>query len=89
VAIARAIVGHPPLLLADEPTGNLATAQSAEVLDIFGALNAAGHTVVVITHEPSVGERAKRIVRFSDGRVVEDRRHAPTSGAPHQVGAGA
>jgi putative ABC transport system ATP-binding protein len=88
VAIARAIVGHPPLLLADEPTGNLATAQSAEVLDIFGALNAAGHTVVVITHEPSVGERAKRIVRFSDGRVVEDQRHAPTPGAPHRARAG-
>jgi putative ABC transport system ATP-binding protein len=82
VAIARAIVGDPPLLLADEPTGNLATTQADEVLDIFAGLNAAGRTVVVITHEPSVGERAKRIVRFSDGRVVDDQRHAARLGPP-------
>jgi putative ABC transport system ATP-binding protein len=74
VAIARAIVGNPPLLLADEPTGNLATSQATEVLDIFDRLNASGRTVVVITHEPSVGDHAKRIVRFSDGRVVADER---------------
>lgn len=82
VAIARAIVGNPPLVLADEPTGNLATVQADEVLDIFATLNAAGRTVVVITHEASVGERAKRIVRFSDGRVVDDQRHAARVGPP-------
>jgi putative ABC transport system ATP-binding protein len=82
VAIARAIVGNPPLVLADEPTGNLASAQAEEVLDIFAALNAAGRTVVVITHEASVGERAKRTVRFSDGRIVDDRRHASRLGPP-------
>ncbi len=82
VAIARAIVGNPPLVLADEPTGNLATAQADEVLDIFSSLNADGRTVVVITHEPAVGERAKRIVRFSDGRIVDDRRVAARVGPP-------
>ncbi len=82
VAIARAIVGDPPLVLADEPTGNLATAQAEEVLDIFAALNSGGRTVVVITHEPVVGERAKRVVRFSDGRIVDDRRQAPRAGPP-------
>ncbi len=76
VAIARAIVGNPPLLLADEPTGNLATSQASEVLDIFDGLNDAGRTVVVITHEASVGDHAKRIVRFSDGRIVADERRA-------------
>jgi putative ABC transport system ATP-binding protein len=74
VAIARAIVGNPPLLLAVEPTGNLATSQAVEVLDIFDRLNDSGRTVVVITHEPSVGDHARRIVRFSDGRVVADER---------------
>jgi putative ABC transport system ATP-binding protein len=82
VAIARAIVGDPPLLLADEPTGNLASTQADEVLEIFAGLNAAGRTVVVITHEPTVGERAKRIVRFGDGRLVDDRRLAARLGPP-------
>jgi putative ABC transport system ATP-binding protein len=74
VAVARAIVTNPSLVLADEPTGNLDTHSTAEVLRIFARLNDEGRTVVLITHEPDVAERAKRIVRLSDGRIAEDRR---------------
>jgi putative ABC transport system ATP-binding protein len=72
VAIARALINDPVLLLADEPTGNLDTAASAEILKILGALNDAGRTVVVITHEEEVARFAKRIVRMRDGRIVSD-----------------
>jgi putative ABC transport system ATP-binding protein len=72
VAIARALINDPVLLLADEPTGNLDTAASAEILRILGALNDAGRTVVVITHEEEVARFAKRIVRMRDGRIVSD-----------------
>ncbi len=74
VAIARAIVTNPSLILADEPTGNLDSHSTEDVLEIFAALNAQGRTVVLITHEPDVAEQAKRLVRLSDGEVVEDRR---------------
>ena len=76
VAIARAIVTNPPLLLADEPTGNLDSHSTHDVLDLFSDLNASGRTIVLITHEPDVAARAKRVVRLADGRVVEDRRVA-------------
>ncbi|HZV74447.1 MAG TPA: ABC transporter ATP-binding protein [Conexibacter sp.] len=82
VAIARAIVTNPPLLLADEPTGNLDSHSTHEVLERFAALNAAGRTLVLITHEPDVAARAKRIVRLADGRVVEDRRVAAVLDPP-------
>src|SRR5581483_8333785 len=72
VAIARALINDPVLLLADEPTGNLDTAASAEILKILGALNDAGRTVVIITHEEEVARFAKRIVRMRDGRIVSD-----------------
>jgi putative ABC transport system ATP-binding protein len=72
VAIARAVVTSPRLILADEPTGNLDSHSTANVLDILERLHAEGRTVVIITHEPDVAERAQRIVRLSDGRVVED-----------------
>ena len=71
-AIARAVVTDPAILLADEPTGNLDTASTRDVLSVFDRLNAAGRTVVVITHEPDVAVRARRIIRISDGRVVSD-----------------
>jgi putative ABC transport system ATP-binding protein len=73
VAIARALVNDPTLLLADEPTGNLDTRTSEEVMGVFQKLNDEGKTAVVITHEPDIAEYAKRIVLFRDGRVVEDR----------------
>jgi putative ABC transport system ATP-binding protein len=73
VAVARAIVTNPSLILADEPTGNLDSRSTAEVLRIFSRLNREGRTVVLITHEPDVAARARRVVRLSDGIVVEDR----------------
>jgi putative ABC transport system ATP-binding protein len=72
VAVARAVVTNPALILADEPTGNLDSVSTDEVLSIFERLNAEGRTVVLITHEPDVAGRASRIIRLSDGHVVED-----------------
>ena len=73
VAIARALVNSPVLLLADEPTGNLDTRTSLDVMAIFQTLNAEGLTIVVVTHEPDIAEYATRIIRFRDGRIVDDR----------------
>ena len=82
VAVARAIVTNPALILADEPTGNLDTTSTSDVLALFGRLNTEGRTVVMITHESDVAEHAKRVVRLRDGQVVEDRRQAPVAGPP-------
>lgn len=73
VAIARALVNNPSLLLADEPTGNLDTKTSVEVMEIFGQIQSAGNTVVLVTHEEDIAEYAKRIVRLRDGNVESDR----------------
>jgi putative ABC transport system ATP-binding protein len=73
VAIARALVNRPALLLADEPTGNLDTRTSVEVMQIFQHLNDAGLTIVLVTHEPDIAEYATRVVAFRDGRVRGDR----------------
>jgi putative ABC transport system ATP-binding protein len=73
VAIARALINDPKLLLADEPTGNLDTKTSEEVMGVFQKLNEDGKTVVLITHEPDIAEYARRVVVFRDGRIVEDR----------------
>jgi putative ABC transport system ATP-binding protein len=78
VAIARAIVTDPSLILADEPTGNLDTASSAEVMQVFDRLNAAGRTIVMITHEPDIATRARRVVHLVDGLVSSD---GPTAAA--------
>jgi putative ABC transport system ATP-binding protein len=72
VAVARAIVTNPALILADEPTGNLDSHSTEEVLRIFARLNEEGRTVVLITHEPDVAAQAGRVIRLSDGRIVED-----------------
>jgi putative ABC transport system ATP-binding protein len=73
VAIARALINEPKLMLADEPTGNLDSKTSQEVMAVFESLNAEGRTVVLITHEPDIAGHAKRVVVFKDGRIVEDR----------------
>jgi len=70
VAIARALVGEPAILMADEPTGNLDSASGAEVLQTFAELHRAGHTIVLVTHDPNVAARAERVIQMSDGRVV-------------------
>jgi putative ABC transport system ATP-binding protein len=82
VAVARALVTAPSLLLADEPTGNLDSASTEEVLRIFDDVSSAGRTLVVITHEDDVAARAKRVVRMRDGRVVDDVRRGPVGSPP-------
>ncbi len=79
VAIARAFVTDPVLLLADEPTGALDSHSTAEVLDLFDQLNAAGRTVLVITHEEEVAAHARRVIRMRDGLVIEDQQR-PAAG---------
>jgi putative ABC transport system ATP-binding protein len=73
VAIARALINEPKLMLADEPTGNLDTKTSEEVIGVFQSLNEQGKTVVLITHESDIAEYARRVVVFRDGKLVEDR----------------
>jgi putative ABC transport system ATP-binding protein len=77
VAIARALVNAPSLLLADEPTGALDSRTSLQILALFQDLNAEGATLILVTHEAEVARHARRVVRFKDGRVVEDRRQSP------------
>lgn len=74
VAIARALTMNPSILLADEPTGNLDQKSSHEIMALFTQLNEEGSTVIVITHEMDIAEHAKRILRFGDGEIIEDRR---------------
>lgn len=73
VAIARALVNNPSLILADEPTGNLDTRTSKEIMDIFSQIQAAGNTVVLVTHEEDIAHYAKRIVRLRDGLIESDK----------------
>jgi putative ABC transport system ATP-binding protein len=72
VAIARAVVNEPPVLLADEPTGNLDTKTSTEIMKLLQRLNADGMTIIMVTHSPECANYAHRLMRVSDGRVVED-----------------
>jgi len=70
VAIARALANEPAILLADEPTANLDTESAHQIVDIFRELNEKGQTIVMVTHEPELGEKADRIIRIKDGKVV-------------------
>jgi putative ABC transport system ATP-binding protein len=89
-AVARAIVTDPALILADEPTGNLDSHSTLEVLEIFNRLNAEGRTVLMITHEDDVAAHAKRVVMLRDGEIIDDHRAAPVVGArPAPSGNGA
>ena len=72
VAIARAIVNDAPIILADEPTGNLDTKTSIEVMEFFVKLNDSGKTIILVTHEPDIAQYCKRIVRFKDGNIISD-----------------
>ena len=72
IAIARALANNPPIILADEPTGNLDTDSSIEIMELFTELNNEGATVIVVTHEDDIAEFTKRIVRFKDGQIISD-----------------
>lgn len=75
VAIARALTMNPELILADEPTGNIASNQAEEIMDLFAELNKKGHTIVMITHESEIAEHARRIITIRDGKIVGDKRN--------------
>lgn len=77
VAIARALVNDPSLLLADEPTGNLDSATTTEIMSLVDTLHQSGNTVIVVTHEPDIAERAERRIVLRDGQIVEDVRATP------------
>jgi putative ABC transport system ATP-binding protein len=82
VAVARAIVSDPAIILADEPTGNLDSVASGEILQVLCRLNVAGRTVILITHEHDVAVAAKRVITLRDGSILEDRRQGPVTGLP-------
>jgi putative ABC transport system ATP-binding protein len=82
VAVARALVTTPSLILADEPTGNLDTKASHDVMGVFDQLNAAGRTIVLITHEEDVAAHAKRVIHVTDGQIVDDRRRVAADANP-------
>jgi len=72
VAVARALVNNPSLILADEPTGNLDSVTSDEIMDLLKELNDKGHTVIVVTHEEDIAAKCKRIIRLHDGKIISD-----------------
>lgn len=79
VAIARALVNSPSLILADEPTGNLDTKTSIEIMEIFGKIHDSGNTVVLVTHEEDIAAHAKRVIRLRDGVIESDRLNEPAA----------
>jgi len=85
VAIARALVNNPSIILADEPTGNLDTKTSVEIMEILEEIHKAGNTIILVTHEPDIAEHAHRIVRLRDGLVEKDERNANVVSATGRV----
>lgn len=83
VAIARALVNDPSLILADEPTGNLDSKTSVEIMEIFGKIHASGNTVVLVTHEEDIAEHARRIIRLRDGVIESDKLNAIREAVSH------
>lgn len=77
VAIARALIMNPKIILADEPTGNIATVQAKEIMAIFKNLNNKGHTIVIVTHEQDIAKYAKRIIQLRDGKIIDDTNYHP------------
>lgn len=73
VAIARSLANNPPIILADEPTGNLDTQSSEEIMEIFRSLNKEGNSIILVTHEPELAEYADRVIVFRDGLIIEDK----------------
>jgi putative ABC transport system ATP-binding protein len=94
VAIARALVTRPSIILADEPTGNLDSVTSEEIMALFADLHRQGQTIIMVTHEPDIAAHAERVVTLKDGVIASDRRQTPVLPEPHRklaeaVGAGA
>ena len=87
VAVARALVSNPKVILADEPTGNLDSVTSVEVMAIFQELRESGITVVLVTHEPDIARYARRVVMMRDGKVQSDQRQEPVKAVPAPVAA--
>jgi putative ABC transport system ATP-binding protein len=73
VALARALVNNPSIILADEPTGNLDSSTSADILRLFDTIQQAGNTVILVTHEEDIAQHARRIIKLKDGKIEEDR----------------
>ena len=79
VAIARALVNNPSIILADEPTGNLDSKSSEEIMRLFDRLHAEGNTIILVTHEPDIAEHSKRLIKLFDGKIVSDKTKQPVS----------
>ena len=77
VAIARAIAAKPPVILADEPTGNLDSASTKEIMEILRGLHDSGRSVILITHDNDIADQAKRVIRILDGKIVENYYNEP------------